>query len=176
MPALLLASGASEGGMRLSEILSLERIDTQLSAMDKPEVLRALSALIAREQAQSAGNGSNGSVTNVEAVARVLGEREALASTGVGDGVAIPHGRLPGLDHFVAALAIRREGVPFDAIDGRPASIFFAVVGPERASGEHLKCLARIGRVLRDDGVRMRLLQAEKPSEALAIVVAAEGP
>jgi PTS system nitrogen regulatory IIA component len=161
--------------MKLSEILSLERIDTHLSAHDKPEVLRALSTLIAREQPAHTGNG-NGSVASADAIARVLGEREALASTGVGDGVAIPHGRLPGLDHFVAALAIRKEGVPFDAIDGRPASIFFAVVGPERASGEHLKCLARIGRVLRDDGVRMRLLQAEQPADALAIVVAAEGP
>jgi nitrogen PTS system EIIA component len=165
--------------MKLSEILSLERIDTHLRANDKPEVLRALSALIARESALTARERApreGGTVATEDAIARVLSEREALASTGVGDGVAIPHGRLPGLDHFVAALAIRRDGVPFDAIDGRPASIFFAVVGPERASGEHLKCLARIGRVLRDDGVRMRLLQAEKPADALAIVVAAEGP
>lgn len=159
--------------MKLSEILSLERIDTDLTANDKPEVLRALSALIASERATAQHGGLSASA---DAIARVLTEREALASTGVGDGVAIPHGRLPGLDHFVAALAIRRDGVPFDAIDGRPASIFFAVVGPERASGEHLKCLARIGRVLRDDGVRMRLLMAEKPADALAIVVAAEGP
>lgn len=161
--------------MKLSEILSLERIDTHLSAMDKPEVLRALSALIARERAATHEAGPD-SGASAEAIARVLGEREALASTGVGDGVAIPHGRLPGLDHFVAALAIQRGGVPFDAIDGRPASIFFAVVGPERASGEHLKCLARIGRVLRDDSVRMRLLEAEQPADALAIVAAAEGP
>ncbi len=161
--------------MKLSEILSLERIDTHLAAMDKPEVLRALSALMARENDLVRENGAH-RPASADAIARVLGEREALASTGVGDGVAIPHGRLPGLDHFVAALAIRREGVPFDAIDGRPASIFFAVVGPERASGEHLKCLARIGRVLRDDDVRSRLLEAERPADALAIVLAAEGP
>ncbi len=160
--------------MKLSEILSLERIDTHLTARDKPGVLRALSALMSREREPMRANGQ--SRASADAIARVLEEREALASTGVGDGVAIPHGRLAGLDHFVAALAIRREGVPFDAIDGRPASIFFAVVGPERASGEHLKCLARIGRVLRDDGVRMRLLEAELPADALAIVAAAEGP
>ena len=158
--------------MKLSDILSLDRIDTRLHASDKSQVLRVLSELIAAERPAHA----NGHALSADAVARVLSEREALASTGVGDGVAIPHGRLAGLDHFVAALAIRRDGVLFDAIDGRPATIFFAVVGPERASGEHLKCLARIGRVLRDDSVRTRLLAAEQPADALAIVVAAEGP
>ena len=155
--------------MKLSEILSLERIDTHLPACDKAAVLRALSRLMAGDVAP------NG-VTPEAAIERVLGEREALGSTGVGDGVAIPHGRVPGLDHFVAALAICREGMPFDTIDGRPASIFFAIVGPERASADHLKCLARIGRVLRDDAVRSRLLAAESPKDALEIVVAAEGP
>ena len=160
--------------MKLSNILSLERIETHLSACDKAEVLRVLSRLMATDVTP------DGSVPRRErpadAIAHVLGEREALGSTGVGDGVAIPHGRLPGLDHFVAALAICREGMPFDTIDGRPASIFFAIVGPERASADHLKCLARIGRVLRDDAVRARLLAAETAKDALDIVVAAEGP
>jgi len=147
--------------MKLSEILTLDRIDTHLAATDKSDVLRALSKLIAIGEAAS--------------IEKVLDAREKLASTGIGDGVAIPHGRVAGLDHFVAALAIRAEGVPFDAIDGRPASIFFAVVGPEKAAGEHLKCLARIGRVLRDDGVRTRLLSATGPADALAIVTGADG-
>lgn len=147
--------------MKLSEILTLDRIDTHLDATDKSDVLRALSKLIAIGEAAS--------------IEKVLDARERLASTGIGDGVAIPHGRVAGLDHFVAALAIRAEGVPFDAIDGRPASIFFAVVGPEKAAGEHLKCLARIGRVLRDDSVRTRLLSATGPADALAIVTGADG-
>ncbi len=153
--------------MRLSEILTLERVDTHLDAADKTDVLRALSRLIAREPTP---------LHEPASIERVLDEREKLASTGIGDGVAIPHGRVAGLDRFVAALAIRREGVPFDAIDGRPASIFFAVVGPEKAAGEHLKCLARIGRVLRDDAVRSRLLSATEPADALAIVTSADSP
>jgi PTS system nitrogen regulatory IIA component len=112
---------------------------------------------------------------SIDEVQRVLAEREAVASTGVGDGVAIPHGRLPGLTKFVGALAIRREGVAFDAVDGRPASIFFGLIGPDRAAGEHLKCLARISRVLRDDAVRTRLLHAEEPEKALAIVLEVDG-
>jgi PTS system nitrogen regulatory IIA component len=155
--------------MKLSEILTLDRIDTHLDATDKSSVLHRLSALI--------GAAVNGSVPGeAKSIERVLDERERLASTGIGDGVAIPHGRVAGLDHFVAALAIRREGVPFDAIDGRPASIFFAVVGPEKAAGEHLKCLARIGRVLRDDAVRSRLLSARDSADALAIVMSADSP
>jgi PTS system nitrogen regulatory IIA component len=153
--------------MRLSEILTLERIDTHLAATDKSDVLRALAQLIARE---TSGGREPASIE------KVLDERERLASTGVGDGVAIPHGRVAGLDHFIAALAIRAEGVPFDAIDGRPASIFFAVVGPEKAAGEHLKCLARIGRMLRDDAVRTRLLSAKGPADALEIVNQADAP
>jgi PTS system nitrogen regulatory IIA component len=155
--------------MKLSEILTLDRIDTHLDATDKSSVLHRLSKLI--------GEAVNGSVPGeASSIERVLGDREKLASTGIGDGVAIPHGRVAGLDHFVAALAIRREGVPFDAIDGRPASIFFAVVGPEKAAGEHLKCLARIGRVLRDDAVRSRLLSARDSADALAIVTSADSP
>lgn len=161
--------------MRLSEILTLERIDTHLDAGDKSGVLRALSKLIAAE-ASGGGTSWDGGAESSSVIERVLGERERLASTGIGDGVAIPHGRVAGLDHFVAALAIRPEGVDFDAIDGRPASIFFAVVGPEKAAGEHLKCLARIGRVLRDDAVRVRLLSAKGPADVLAIVTSADGP
>lgn len=161
--------GYGTGPMKLSDILTLERIDTHLHATDKSAVLHALSKLIALEA-------ENVSAPAQATIERVLDEREKLASTGIGDGVAIPHGRVAGLDHFVAALAIRAEGVPFDAIDGRPASIFFAVVGPEKAAGEHLKCLARIGRVLRDDGVRSRLLTAAGPADALAIVTGADVP
>lgn len=166
--------------MKLSEILTLDRIETHLEAGDKSGVLRALSKLISvgvgtPAEISREGASEAETPTAFAVIERVLGERERLASTGIGDGVAIPHGRVAGLDHFVAALAIRREGVPFDAIDGRPASIFFAVVGPEKAAGEHLKCLARIGRVLRDDSVRKLLLNASGPADALAIVTNADG-
>jgi hypothetical protein len=83
--------------------------------------------------------------------------------------------RLGGLDRFVGALAIHHGGVEFEAIDGRPVSILFAVIGPERAAGEHLKCLARIGRLLRDDGVRARLQGAKSAEDALSIVREVDG-
>lgn len=108
----------------------------------------------------------------VESIYRVFAEREALASTGVGSGVAIPHGRLAGLDRMEAALAIHTRGVPFDAVDGRPAHIFVAVLAPERRPSEHLKALARISRLLRDEQVRQRLLDVTAAPEAVSLIEA----
>src|SRR5262249_50394398 len=106
--------------------------------------------------------------------ARVLGEREALQSTGIGDGVAIPHGALESLSRQIAAVLICVDGVPFDAIDGRPVRILFAVGGPKRATGEHLKTLARISRLLRDLDFREKLLSASDRNEAFELIRRAE--
>lgn len=155
----------------MAEFLSVERIDTDLQGGDKADALRALAGLLA-------GAGPSGHDTawpTSDEIHRALLQREALGSTGVGDGVAIPHGRLPAIDCFAGALAIRRGGVPFEAVDGRPVSIMFALIGPERAAGEHLKCLARISRVLRDPGVRERLRAAEGAGSARRILIDADG-
>lgn len=150
--------------MHLREILTADRIRLHLGARDKASALTEVAELLATE-----GGGDRATV------ARVLAAREAEGSTGVGSGVAIPHGRVAGLDHFVAALAIHDAGLPFDAIDGQPVHVVFALVGPERAAGEHLKCLARIGRLLRDDATRRRLRTATDPAAALQLVLDADG-
>lgn len=155
--------------MRLQEILDVDRIDADFTATSKAAALEALAQLLCEGAAEAGVHAS------IEDVRRVLEAREALQSTGVGSGVAIPHGRLGGLDRFVGALAIHHAGVEFEAIDGRPVSILFAVIGPERAAGEHLKCLARIGRMLRDDGVRERLQRAATAEDALSIVREVDG-
>lgn len=157
--------------MRLAELLTVDRIETDLSAHDKDAALRAMARLLAAGLYPSAGD----EAPSADDVHRVLAERESVASTGVGDGVAIPHGRLPGVTRFVGALGIHKRGVAFDAIDGKPASILFALIGPDRAAGEHLKCLARISRILRDDRVRARLREARDPAQALAIVLEFDG-
>jgi PTS system nitrogen regulatory IIA component len=155
--------------MRLGEILAVDRIDADLTATSKQAALEALAELL------SEGATDAGARTSTGEVLLVLEAREALQSTGVGSGVAIPHGRLVGLDRFVGALAIHRRGVDFEAIDGRPVSILFAVIGPEKAAGDHLKCLARIGRLLRDDSVRERLQRVTSAEDALSIVREADG-
>jgi len=146
--------------MRLSDILSHRRVTTTLAAAGKPETLRALSELFPGLAA--------------EEVHRVLLERESLASTAVGSGVAIPHGRIGNIDSIQAALAICREGIDFDAVDGQPARIFVVVLAPERNTPEHLRTLARISRVLREPAVRRAVLEAAGPTEALAAILDAD--
>ena len=153
--------------MRLSDILDVGRIDTDFTATSKSAALAALSELLVSGAVKSGASSREG--------LEVLEARESLQSTGVGSGVAIPHGRVGSLDRFVGALAIHPGGVEFASIDGKPVSILFAVIGPEKAAGEHLKCLARIGRLLRDDGVRARLQSTKSAAEALAIVCDADG-
>jgi len=155
--------------MRLEEILDVDRIDADFTATSKTAALEALAQLLCE------GASEGGAHTSLDEVRRVLEAREALQSTGVGSGVAIPHGRVGGLDRFVGALAIHRGGVEFESIDGRPVSILFAVIGPEKAAGEHLKCLARIGRLLRDDAVRARLQRVTSSEDALSIVREVDG-
>lgn len=90
----------------------------------------------------------------------VLLEREALQSTGIGEGVAIPHGKIAGLERLVASFARSVKGVDFESIDGQPTHLFFLLVVPEHSGGQHLKALARISRFLRDAEFREKLLSA----------------
>ncbi len=92
----------------------------------------------------------------------VLREREALQSTGIGEGVAIPHGKISGLDRLVATFARSTAGVNFDSIDGQPTHLFFLLVVPEHSGGQHLKALARISRFFRDASFREKLLGADE--------------
>ena len=96
-----------------------------------------------------------------ERLLSVLLEREELQSTGIGDGVAIPHGKMPGLSRLVASFARSREGLDFESIDGQPSHLFFLLVVPEHSGGQHLKALARISRFFRDAAFRKALLEAD---------------
>jgi PTS system nitrogen regulatory IIA component len=168
--------------MILTDILSSERVRVALGGSDvktKDAALHALAELLGT-------GGSSASTPLAPGVPpsqaspssldfyRVLSEREALQSTGIGDGVAIPHGAVESLGGQVAAVLICPDGVPFDAIDGRPVRILFAVVGPKRATGEHLKTLARISRLLRDSSFREKLLSSSDQNEAYALIRSAE--
>jgi PTS system nitrogen regulatory IIA component len=108
-------------------------------------------------------------------VERVLSEREQLQSTGIGEGVAIPHGALAHLETQYAGLLIVPEGVDFVAIDGLRVNILFAVIGPKRATGEHLKTLARVSRLLRNKAFRDRLVAASGAKEAYDLIAGEEG-
>lgn len=145
--------------MRLSDILTEERVTVSLRADEKSAVLDALAGLLA--------SGANG--LSVAAIAKVLKDREQLASTGVGDEVAIPHGRVPGLQRVVAAVALCADGLAFDAIDGRPVKILVAILAPDRAPGDQLRALAKVSRLLRDRRVRERILATRSAAELLGV-------
>jgi mannitol/fructose-specific phosphotransferase system IIA component (Ntr-type) len=106
----------------------------------------------------------------MEEVARLLTEREQLLSTGIGDGVAIPHTPVPGVRTQLAALVLCPQGVNFDAIDGQPVRIFFGVIGPKSEASEHLKILARLSRLLRSPETRRRLLESSGPEQAYSLI------
>jgi len=158
--------------MRLSELLSPDRVAIQPAdppgagsngAFDKSRALHHLSDLLA----------AGARVPRAE-VERVLLEREALQSTGIGDGVAIPHGALAQLETQCASLLIVPDGLDFSAIDGLKVTILFAVIGPKRATGEHLKTLARVSRLLRNRDFRDRPIHAPDGRAAYALIDAEE--
>jgi nitrogen PTS system EIIA component len=155
--------------MRLIELLTQERVaihhsDEGSKLLEKPEVLKLLAQMLA-----------SGAAVEAAEVERVLSEREHLQSTGIGEGVAIPHGALTQLHTQYAALLIVPRGVDFTAIDGLKVTLLFAVIGPKRATGEHLKTLARVSRLLRNKAFRDRLVTASDAKEAYALIVAEEG-
>ena len=140
------------------------RVARPTAAFDKAAALSQLATMLA--------SGARVTAADLE---RVLLERESLQSTGIGDGVAIPHGAMPQLEAQYAALLLVPEGVEFAAIDGLKVTILFAVIGPKRATGEHLKTLARISRLLRNKEFRDRLIHSPDAKSAYALVDEEEG-
>jgi len=138
-----------EDTLLLTDLLTLDRIKIPLLATSKDELLRELVALL--------GN-ANG--MDQEDVLRAVREREAVLSTGIGYGVAIPHGKSAAVPELRMAAGRTAGPVDFDALDGRPVSLFFLLVGPESAAGPHIKALSRISRIVRRDDVRQRLIAA----------------
>ncbi|MFO0617108.1 MAG: PTS sugar transporter subunit IIA [Polyangiaceae bacterium] len=114
--------------------------------------------------------------TNVDAatIEACLVKREELQSTGVGAGVAIPHAKIESLDHIIGAVLLCPDPIGFDAIDGEPVSIMFAVLGPVRSPGEHIKTLARVSRLLRDDAFRSTLVGAADGDAAFNLIAQVE--
>jgi PTS system nitrogen regulatory IIA component len=137
--------------MRIQDIVPPGAVVDGLRAETKEGVLRELSEAVCRRVP----------ALSSERLTAILMEREGLGSTGIGEGVAIPHGKVPGIDRLVAAFGRSREGVQFASIDGKPARLFFLILAPENSAGMHLKALARISRLLKDERFRGRLLAAE---------------
>ena len=146
--------------MKIQDIVSPEAIVDDLRADSKEGVLRELSEVIANIVPK----------LSADSLTAILMERESLGSTGIGDGVAIPHGKVGGIEHLVAAFGRSRNGVQFHSLDGKPAHLFFLIVAPEYSAGMHLKALARISRLLKDERFRQSLLEAAGTDELRTIL------
>jgi PTS system nitrogen regulatory IIA component len=158
--------------MQLLDILTPRRVDVarehgagaSVPIRTKPDAIRRLAELLVEGQGDL-------DPSEVEAELR---KREDLQSTGVGGGVAIPHAKLERLDRILGAVLLCPDPIGFDAIDNKPVSILFAVIGPQKAPGEHIKTLARVSRLLRDDGFRARLVGAESGAVAFDLIAREE--
>lgn len=136
--------------MKINGLLQPEDIISSLEAETKDDALQELAVKV-EERHPLLGR---------KEIFRVLQERERLGSTGIGDGVAIPHGKLKRAGDLILIFGRSKNGVDFDALDGRKVHIFFLLIAPEEAFGLHLKMLGRISRILKDPAVRKGLLEA----------------
>jgi PTS system nitrogen regulatory IIA component len=150
--------------MNITDILTEDMVIPELRAVGKGEALDEMT------EALVAGHPE----IDRRRLRQVLEDRERLGSTGIGGGVAIPHGKLPGLTRVLAVFGRSSRGVDFEAVDGAPTRLFFLLVAPEDSSGMHLKALARISRLLKEQGVRERLLACDDRVGLFGIIREAE--
>lgn len=150
--------------MVLSELLTPPLIASELRARTRNDAVRELAAMLASEQPG----------LDADDIVRVVLEREALASTGIGEGIAIPHGSLSGAKELVGAMGRSQAGIDFQSVDGRPAHLIFLLVVPRNQPGVHLKTLANITRVLKSEEYRSDLLAARGQAGILSALRAAE--
>lgn len=146
--------------MRIEEFLKPEAVVMDLTAHSKPDVLRELSLSLARANP----------LVSADRVGEALFAREKIYSTGIGEGVAIPHGKLTGLQALSASFGVARTGIDFDSIDKKPTFLFFALVSPENSAGLHLKALARISRLFKNPSFREAILQAGSAHDIYALI------
>mgnify|MGYP005852584715 FL=1 len=147
--------------MKLSELIDEATILPELKAKDKKQVQQELVDALARREPG----------IDKEALVKVLLERERLGSTGIGDGVAIPHGKFHGIHYPIITLGRSRQGLDFESMDGEPAYLFFLLVAPENSAGIHLKALARIAKILKNSSFRKVLMEAPGRREMYQIMI-----
>ncbi|SRR5579875_3974755 len=148
--------------MKITEILTADMVVPDMSGTTKSQVLREL--------AQPLANGHR--ELDLATITAVLAERERLGSTAIGDGIAIPHGKMPGVKQILGTFGRHRKGVDFESLDGKPTHLFFALIAPEDSTSLHLKALARVSRLFKDSTFRDRLMAARDAQEIYGLIVA----
>ncbi len=147
--------------MNMKEVLRESCVIADLKGGTKKDVLTELVSALKE----------SGFIPSVHEAVSVVFERERLGSTGIGEGVAIPHGKMKGINHVLCAFGRSKKGVDFDAVDEKPVHIFFLLLAPEDSAGLHIQMLSRISRILRDPSFRRRLIEEGSSEDLYADIV-----
>jgi PTS system nitrogen regulatory IIA component len=150
--------------MRLMDFLVPDAIEPDIKSSTKTDAIRELVALLRK----------SGAIAEEDSVAKVVLEREELGTTGIGEGIAIPHGKSDAVDKLVAAFGKSEKGIDFESIDNQPVNLLFLLVAPSESAGPHLTALARISRLLKNRDFRETLMKAKDKLEILEICEAEE--
>jgi PTS system nitrogen regulatory IIA component len=140
--------------VKITDFLNVQTVIPRLASREKNAVLHEMADWLAAH-----------SLLDKKRVLEVLLERERISTTAIGEGVAIPHGKLPGVERVLGVFGRSLEGVDFASLDGRPTHLFFVLIAPENAAADHLKALARISRLLKDEAFRRRLMEGKTSQE-----------
>lgn len=151
--------------MRFCECLKPERIKLGLAASRKKEAIKEVAQLLA----------SGPEMTDFECFLRDIFERETVESTGIGNGVAVPHARSDGVNAFVVGVGSSSNGIEFGAVDGKPVRLLFCMGTPRRNVTEYLRMLAHLTRLVQQNGLVQRLLSAANPEEFIGVFRDTEG-
>lgn len=146
--------------MNIAELLDNTAVEADIDARNKEELLIEMTDVLLRSEP----------ALDRDQVLSVLQERERLGSTGIGDGVAIPHGKIAGIQQMYLAFGRSVKGVDFDSMDGKAAHLFFLLIAPEDSISAHLKTLARISKLLKKEQVRAQLLKAQNSEDIYKII------
>jgi PTS system nitrogen regulatory IIA component len=146
--------------MKIMDFLNPKAVTADLKSTKKKEVIKELVGLLA----------DTGEIKNEDELVKILLSRETLGSTGIGQGIGIPHGKSANVKKLTAAFGLSKQGVDFESLDGEPTNIFFLLVAPEESAGPHLKALARISRLLKDKYLRDTLMKAQDAKDIIGII------
>jgi len=146
--------------MKIMDFLNKKAVTANLKATDKEGVVREMVDLLVKAE----------DIKNKEDLVKALLARESLGSTGIGQGIGIPHAKSQSVKNLVAAFALSQKGINFDSLDGEPVYIFFLLIAPEESAGPHLKALARISRMLKDKYFRELLKKSKDEKEIIKII------
>ncbi|MCX7698763.1 MAG: PTS sugar transporter subunit IIA [Candidatus Goldbacteria bacterium] len=146
--------------MRILDFLSKDSIEINLKSKSKKEVIEELVDILSGKEA----------IVDKKIIIESLIEREELGSTGVGQGIAIPHSKTKGVKELIGAFGVSKQGIDFEALDGEPVHIFFLLLAPEGAAGIMLKALARVSNFLKNKYYRKKILEAKTKEDIVAIL------